>query len=181
MDTKMETIKHLKIKLKDAWLRGREQRIEIGTLLIELRAQAAHGEWGDLLTELGIPASTAADYMVEASRQFHGSRVFALQVDPEVSEMEQAVNAANALVKGNANTEEPPPPIPIAQPKPIKPQLEMHNRVRGPVLYCTAEQKEVFQAVKRENKERVYETFYDALMNVICEKLEEVTNETLAA
>src|SRR5258708_6745230 len=76
MATKAETIKQLKAKLKDAWLRGKEQRIEIGTLLLELRQQAEHGEWGKVLAELGIPASTAADYMMEASRQIHGIRVF---------------------------------------------------------------------------------------------------------
>jgi hypothetical protein len=177
-----QKIAELKSKLQVAWIRGKEQRIEIGTLLLQLRVQAEHGEWGILLAELGIPASTASDYMIEADRQFHESRRFDPQPDAEAKEMEQAVEAATALVNGQRPSDDPPPPIPFAQPRvEPNPQLEMHNRVRGPVLYCTAEQKEVFQAVKRENKERVYEMFYDALMNVICEKLEEETNETLAA
>jgi len=71
-----DTVSELKTKLKDAWLRGAAQRIEIGTLLLALRSKAKHGTWGDLLADVGIPASTAADYMTEASRQIHGIREF---------------------------------------------------------------------------------------------------------
>jgi hypothetical protein len=168
-----ETLAQLKQKLKDAWVRGKEQRIEIGTLLLELRKKAKHGTWGQLLAEVGIPAQTAGDYMVEASRQIHGIRVFengelTTQPDPEAVEMEQAVNAATALVNGEA----PVPPQP-------KPQLAEHNRVKGPVLFCTAPQKEAYESAKKQNKERVYQLFFNALMEVIGEQ--EVANESLAA
>ncbi len=183
MATKTETIEKLKEKLKDAWLRGKEQRIEIGTLLLELRKQAQHGDWGKWLAELGMPATTAADYMVEASRQIHGIRVFGAKPDPEAEEMEQAVDQAAAQVKGNSTPPEPtlPPTIPIAQPQRVKPELDMHNRVKGPVLICTAEQKDAYKEAKKENKDRVYEIFYNAFLEVIGVQQEEVANETLAA
>ncbi|MBZ5698676.1 MAG: hypothetical protein LAN18_09035 [Acidobacteriia bacterium] len=182
MSAKQNTIAELKAKLRDAWLRGKDQRVEIGTLLLALRAQAEHGTWGKLLAEIGIPATTAADYMVEASRQIHGIRVFGPQPDPEAQEMEEALNAATVLVKGAGPSDDSLSPIPIAQPKPkrAKPQLEQRSRVRGPVLYCTATQKEAYQAAKKEYKERVYQTFYDALMVVIAEQQEEAADETLA-
>jgi hypothetical protein len=182
---KKDVITQLKAKLKDAWLRGKEQRIEIGTLLLELRKQAEHGDWGKWLAELGMPATTAADYMVEASRHIHGIRVFGAKPDPEAKEMEQAVNQAAAQVKAESTPPDPTPPspIPIARPIPklVRPQLDMHNRVKGPVLICTAEQKDAYKEAKKENKDRVYEIFYNAFLEVIGERQEEVANETLAA
>jgi hypothetical protein len=181
--TKQNTIAELKAKLKDAWLRGRDQRIEIGTLLLELRTQAEHGTWGKLLTEIGIPATTAADYMTEASRAIHGIRGIELQPDPEARDMEAAVNAATVLVKRDGPSDDSPPPIPIAQPKPkrVKPQLEQHNRIKGPVLYVTAEQKEAYRTAKKEDQGRVYQIFYGAFLEVVGEPREEVASETLAA
>ena len=122
MATKQETLKQLKVKLKDAWLRGKEQRIEIGTLLLDLRVQAEHGEWGTFLAELSIPATTASDYMVEASRQIHGIRVFDKGEikDVEAEQMQQAVDAAAAQVKGD-NPPDPPSPIAVLSPTPPKP------------------------------------------------------------
>ena len=176
---KADTINELKAKLKDAWLRGKAQRIEIGTLLIELRTQAEHGEWGKLLAELGIPASTATDYMVEASRQIHGIRVFDKGEikDAEAEEMQQAVEAAAAEVNGDTPPE--PPPAAPAQSS-VTPELDDHNRVKGPVLFCTSDQKDAYKAAKCENKDRVYEIFYNAFLEVIGEQ-EEVRDEALAA
>jgi hypothetical protein len=179
---KQDTINQLKAKLKDAWLRGKSQRIEIGTLLIELRSQAAHGEWGKLLAELGIPASTATDYMVEASRQIHGIRVFDKGEikDVEAEQMQQAVDEAAAEVSGGT----PPEPAAVTPIAPaqssVSPELTDHNRVNGPVLFCTADQKDAYKAAKRENKDRVYEIFYNAFLEVIGEQ-EEVRDEALAA
>lgn len=178
---KADTINELKAKLKDAWLRGKAQRIEIGTLLIELRTQAEHGEWGKLLAELGIPASTATDYMVEASRQIHGIRVFDKGEikDAEAEEMQHAVEAATAEVNGDTPPE-PPPATAMATPQPPAPELDYHARVKGPVLFCTSEQKDAYQEAKRENKDRVYEIFYNAFLEAIGEQ-EEVRDEALAA
>jgi hypothetical protein len=182
----VEKINELKAKLKDAWLRGKEQRIEVGKLLLELRAQAEHGEWGKLLAELGIPASTASDYMVEASRQIHGIRVFdhGDVKDAEAEEMGQAVSAANAAVNGDTPLE-PPPAAPSVQPQPPTPELDLHSRVKGPVLFCTLEQKDAYKAAKRESKDRVYEIFYNAFLEVIGEqqdaRQQEVGDEALAA
>jgi len=163
------TVAQLKVKLKDAWVRGKEQRIEIGTLLLELRAKAKHGTWGPLLAEVGIPATTAGDYMLEASRQIHGIRVFEngeviTQSDPEAAEMETAVEAATVEVTEKQST----------------PQLEERNRVKGPVLFCSVTQKEAFEAAKKENKDRVYQIFFNALMEVIGGE-QEAANESLAA
>ncbi len=183
---KADTINQLKAKLKDAWLRGKAQRIEIGTLLLELRAQAKHGEWGKLLAEVGIPAGTATDYMVEASRQIHGIRVFdeGEIKDAEAEEMQHAVEAAAAEVSGDTPPE-PPPATAMASPQPPAPELDYHARVKGPVLYCTAEQKDAYKAAKRENKDRVYEIFYNAFLDVIGEQQEvrpeEAFDEALAA
>lgn len=188
---KRDIINQLKAKLKDAWLRGKAQRVEIGTLLIELRSQAEHGEWGKLLAELGIPASTAADYMVEASRQIHGIRVFDKGeiTDPEAEEMQHAVEAAAAEVNGDTPPE-PPPAAAMPSPQPSVLELDYHIRVKGPVLLCTAEQKDAYKAAKRENKDRVYEIFYNAFLEVIGEQeqvreeevpQEEVRDEALAA
>ncbi|MBZ5645336.1 MAG: hypothetical protein LAO19_21455 [Acidobacteriia bacterium] len=202
MGTQENTIAELKAKLKDAWLRGREQRIEIGTLLLELREHAAHGTWGKLLAEIGIPASTAVDYMIEASRQIHGIRIFGKApapkpIDVEGQEIEQAVNLAMAEVEavGNGNATSPatvlgkgedpsgnpPPPITGVQAKPkrVEPQLELNNRVKGPVLFCTAAQKEQYEAAKKKDRERVYRLFYNALMEAIAET--EASDEALAA
>lgn len=161
------TLAQLKAKLKDAWVRGKEQRIEIGTLLLELRAKARHGTWGPLLAEIGIPATTAGDYMVEASRQIHGIRRFengevTTQPDPEALQMETAVGEAKDLVEEKTS-----------------PQLTEHNRVKGPVLFCSAAQKEAFEAAKKADKDRVYNIFYDAFMLVIAEQ--EVADEAIAA
>jgi len=185
---KNEIVEQLKVKLKDAWVRGKEQRIEIGTLLIELRAQAEHGEWGKLLVELGIPAGTARDYMVEASRQIHGIRVFGKAPDPkpidvEAEELERAINQAMAQVEevGNGNT-----PTPISEPKPqanckqSEVQLAERNKVKGPVLHCTADQKDAYRAARKADYERVYRIFHAALMEVIGEQ-EEVCDEAVAA
>lgn len=172
MATKNETVNQLKVKLADAWLRGKEQRIEIGTLLLELRAEAEHGDWGNWLKELCIPASTAADYMQEASRQIHGIRVFENNAvrDAEGEEIQQAVAAAIAAVNG----EEPPPP----KSTPI--ELPDRLRVKGPVLHVTAEQKDAWKTAKREDKDRVYAIFHKAFLEVIGES-EEVSRETFAA
>jgi len=168
------TIDQLKDKLKEAWLRGKAQRIEIGTLLLELRAQAEHGDWGSLLAEVGIPASTARDYMTEASREIHGFRVFEngrlTFKDAEAEEMQEAVNVATAEVA------DAPPEL---RPAPA-PGLDFHARVKGPVLYCTADQKDAYEAAKRESKDRVYEIFHNALLEVIGEQ-EEVRDEAVAA
>src|SRR6266849_5170741 len=160
--SKQDTLNQLKAKLKDAWLRGKAQRIEIGSLLLDLRQQAEHGEWGKLLAELGIPATTASDYMVEASRQIHGIRVFdhGEIKDTEAEEMQKAVDAAAAEVNGDTSLEPPATPAPTAAPP--EPELDFHTRVKGPVLFCTAEQKAAYKPAKGENKERVYEIFYNA-------------------
>jgi hypothetical protein len=166
-----DTVAELKTKLKDAWLRGTAQRIEIGTLLLALRSKAKHGTWGDLLAEVGIPASTAADYMTEASRQIHGIRKFengdvtVTSVDAETEEIENAVKQAREQL--NQSKAEP------------KPQLQEHNRVKSPVLFCTAAQKEQYQAAKTVDAARVYKIFYAALLQVIGE--EEVADEAIAA
>jgi len=183
--SKQDTLNQLKAKLKDAWLRGKAQRIEIGSLLLDLRQQAEHGEWGKLLAELGIPPSTAADYMVEASRQIHGIRVFdhGEIKDTEAEEMQQAVDAAAAEVSCTTPPEPPATPAPI--PAPPEPELDLHTRVKGPVMFCTPEQKDAYKTAKRENKERVYEIFYNAFLEVIGEqpdvRQEEVRDEALAA
>jgi hypothetical protein len=181
MATQQETITQLKVKLKDAWVRGKEQRIEIGTLLLELRAQAEHGEWGKLLAELGIPATTAADYMVEASRQIHGIRVIGKVADPDAEAIEKAINAAMAQVEQVAGGSGPEPlaPVPIRKPKEQQVELEDHIKVKGPVLYCNAEQKAAYKRARKSDKDRVYAIFHAALMQVIGEK--EVCDETLAA
>ena len=184
--SKRETINQLKAKLQDAWLRGKEQRIEVGKLLLELRSRAKHGEWGNLLAEFGIPASTAADYMVEASRQIHGIRVFdhGEIKDAEAEAMGQAVSAATAQVNGDTPPEPPAAPA-VASLEPAEPELDLHTRVKGPVLFCTAEQKDAYKAAKRENKDRVYEIFYNAFLEAIGEpqdvRAEEVRDEALAA
>src|SRR5258707_1172190 len=133
--SKQDKIDKIKLKLKDAWLRGKAQRIEVGSLLLELRKEVEHGEWGKLLIELGIPTSTAADYMQEASRQIYGIRKFenGEVKDAEEEQMQLLVAAATAEVNQVA------PPIPIESKKPpeAKVELDDHNRVKGPALYCT--------------------------------------------
>jgi hypothetical protein len=189
--TKPDAINQLKAKLKEAWLRGKEQRIEIGTLLLELREQAEHGEWGKLLAELGIPASTAADYMVEASRQIHGIRVIGNVADPDAEAIEKAVNAAMVQVEQVASGADPvttsapiepsaPAPIPIKPKKPKPPELDEHVRVSSPVLFCSADQKAAYKAAKKEDKARVYFIFHKALLEVIGEQ-EEVSDASVAA
>jgi hypothetical protein len=185
MMSKQLTINQLKAKLQDAWSRGKAHRIEIGTLLLALRNKAKHGEWGKLLAELGIPATTASDYMTEASREIHGIRVFdhGEYKDAEAEEMQQAVNAAAAEVDDATPPE--PRATPAPTPAPPQPELDLHTRVKGPVLFCTSAQKDAYKTAKRENKERVYEIFYNAFLEVIGEqqdvRQEEVRDEALAA
>jgi len=175
---KKEMIDQLKCKLKDAWLRGKAQRIEIGTLLLELRKEVEHGEWGKVLAELKIPTTTAADYIQEASRQIHGFRKFEggkVVVDSEAAEMQHAVASAAAEVARD-NSPEPPAnhkPAPVIE-------LSEHVRVKGPVLFCSADQKAAFKAAKKENPARVYSIFQKALLESIGGQ-EEVSDETLAA
>jgi len=173
-----DTIHQIKTKLADAWLRGQAQRIEIGTLLLELRAKAEHGDWGKWMAELGIPASTAADYMQEASRQIHGIRVFVNGAvkDDEAAQMQQAVATAAAAVNGDNFPEPPVPP----QPERAVIELSEHVRVSGPVLFCSADQKAAYKAAKKDDPERVRAIFQNALLAVIGEQ-EEVRDEALAA
>jgi hypothetical protein len=181
---KSDTINHLKTKLKDAWVRGKEQRIEIGTLLLELRGQAEHGEFGKILAEIGMPATTAADYMVEASRQIHGIRVIGKPADPDADAIEAAVNKATAevgqVVSGDYNPVPPSAPVPIKTKKPKLPELAERNRVKSPVLHCTADQKAAYKRIRKADADRVYAIFHAALMQVIGEQ-EEVSDAPLAA
>lgn len=167
---KQDTVNQIKAKLKEAWVRGKEWRIEVGTLLLELRAEAEHGEWGKLLAELGIPNSTAVDHMTEASRHIYGIRKFdGSAPDPEAVEIEQAVETAAAEV---AAVPTPTPASVIV--------LDEHTKVKGPVLHCTAEQRAAYKAAAKSDKDRVYRIFHAALMEVIGQQ-EEVCDEAVAA
>ena len=89
--------------------------------------------------------------------------------DVEAEDMEHAVTTQLAIVNG----EEPPPS------KPYAPELENHNRVKGPVLFCSLEQKEAYKTAKREDKARVYAIFLKAFLEVIGDQ--EVSDEAVAA
>jgi hypothetical protein len=52
--------------------------------------------------------------------------------------------------------------MPLPQPRVL--QLDYHVRVKGPVLFCTSEQKDAYKVAKRESKDRVYEIFYNAFL-----------------
>jgi hypothetical protein len=88
------------------------------------------------MAELSIPATTAADYKQEASRQIHGIRVFenGAVKDDEAAQMQHAVATAAAEVNGD-NPPDPPPPS-----KPAVIELSEQVRVSGPVLFCSADQ-----------------------------------------
>jgi hypothetical protein len=165
MEGKTQTISNLKTKLAAAWLRGKEQRVEIGKLLLELREHAKHGDWGKWMAELNIPCSTANDYMLEAQREIHGIRKFKdgqAAIDSEEQHMQRLVGEHAALVESSraaeSRTEPQHPPV-----------LEDRTKVSGPTLHCTAAQREAYINAKHEDKDRVYYIFHKALLEVIGE------------
>jgi hypothetical protein len=179
MESKTQTISNLKTKLAGAWLRGKEQRIEIGKLLLELREHAKHGEWGKWMAELQIPCSTAIDYMTEASREKHGTRRFEggqVVTDPDEQQMRTLVSEQTALVEADR---EPEQNRETAEPI----ILEDRTRVLGPVLYCSANQREAYKAAKKADVVRVYCIFHKALLEVIdvAEPTDDQTGEVASA
>lgn len=150
---KEQLIGEIKAKLADYWVRGREQRIYIGGLLLELEGYVEHGQWGPTLAELKIPPSTARDYMAEARAEFGPVSVPAQDQEEEV--LQQLVTEHEAEVAATQAKE------PIV--------LEDVTQVLGPVLHCTADQRNAYKAAKREDKHRVYFIFHKALLEVIGE------------
>lgn len=69
-----EQVNALKTQVQQFWLHGKEQRIATGELLNRLRqalSKKGHGTFNEALTELGIPRSTAHDY-IQAYRVANG-------------------------------------------------------------------------------------------------------------
>ena len=60
-----EKISRLKIEAGQLWLNGGENRRRLGCVLSQLRDECRHGVWQAVRAELGIPRSTAYDYIHE--------------------------------------------------------------------------------------------------------------------
>lgn len=174
-----ETLEQLKAKLRAVWVRGRQWRLEVGHLLLHLRRLAPYGQWGPMLAELGIKDSTAWDYMAEAFEEITGSRVFPQPTDeddPEAQQMRLAVTEAQAAVDTIGR---PPRATRSSHRNRHKVELADHVKLRGPVLYCSADQKDRYAEERAANPDRVYRIFHQALMEVIHQ--EEADDEALAA
>ena len=71
-----EHVNALKHRVQQSWLHGKEQRLSTGELLLQLRqalSKKGYGTFNDALSELGIPRSTAHDY-IQAYRVAEGHK-----------------------------------------------------------------------------------------------------------
>ena len=166
-----EAVKDLTARLKKSWQRGKAARLDTGKLLLQLQYEAEYGTWQEILAELGIPRSTAHDYVTEAEKEMQMSGIRTLRGRP-VKVLEEGESLCKVNYEGDPEHKAfsipatdldqvgvPPPP-----PKPEEPS------VKGPAIKCTAEQKEAFKAALKNEKERVHDIFFRAFLEAIGEE-----------